>query len=455
MPDSTPARTPLAPLPSTGPGSPLLIRSYPRAILHIDTDAFFASCEQAMHPEYRGKPVICGKERGIVATASYEVRALGIDRGVPLWEVRRICPDAIIVPSDYETYSLFSKRMFAIIRRFTPVVEEYSIDEAFCDITGLRRLHRRSYPEIARLIKQTIETELGITVSVGLSSSKVLAKVGSKHKKPAGFTPIPGRDIHRYLAQLPLGKVWGIGPATTAYCATLGLRTALEFARKPWSYVSRRFTKPLLEVWHELNGQAVYSIVTAEKSEYASIGKSKTFTPASSEPGYVYAQLCKNLENACIKARRHHLVAQGLYVFLKRHDFTGGATFGTLSRPSAYPPDMAGVLRRLFDECYTPGARYRATGVVMTELVPESTLQQSLFEPPMRLEKLQRVYRAVDELAERYGKHCLHLVASNGAQRTPQHVLERGDVPQRKLTRLRGETKRRHVKIPRLMHALR
>ena len=430
----------------------LLIRSYPRAILHIDADAFFASCEQAMHPEYRGKPVITGKERGIVAAASYEAKARGVQRGVPLWEVRQIIPEAIIVPSDYETYSLFSKRLFQIMRRFTPLVEEYSIDEAFAEITGLRRLFRKSYPEIARQIKQTIETELGITVSVGLSSSKVLAKVGSKHKKPAGFTPIPGRDVQRYLADLPLEKVWGIGPATTAYCRTLGLHTALDFARKPWSYVARRFTKPLLEIWHELNGQAVYPIVTAEKSTYATIGKSKTFTPASRERAFVYAQLCKNLENACIKARRHHLVARGMYAFLKKQDFSGRGAFGQLSRPSAYPSDMVHVLQTLFKESFKPGHDYRATGVLLTDLAAESSLQQSLFEPPLHLEKLQRVYQAVDDLSARYGKHCVHLVASHVAQRTPQHVLARGDVPVRKLTRLRGESKRLHIGIPRLFH---
>src|SRR3990170_6483923 len=186
---------------------PITISSWPRAILHLDADAFFAPCEQAMHPELKGKPVITGKERGIVAAASYEAKAKGVKRGVPLWEVKKLCPDAIILPSDYETYSLFSKRMFAILRRFTPLVEEYSIDEAFVELTGLRRLYRSNYADIARRIKTTVERELGITVSVGLSLSKVLAKIGSKYKKPAGFVPIPGRTIHTFLAKAPVEKI--------------------------------------------------------------------------------------------------------------------------------------------------------------------------------------------------------------------------------------------------------
>src|SRR3990170_6086875 len=127
---------------------PITISSWPRAILHLDADAFFASCEQAMHPELKGKPVITGRERGIVAAASYEAKARGVKRGMRLSEVKKVCPDAVLLPSDYETYSLFSLRMFEILRRFSPMVEEYSIDEAFVDLTGLRRLYHAPYEEI-------------------------------------------------------------------------------------------------------------------------------------------------------------------------------------------------------------------------------------------------------------------------------------------------------------------
>ena len=110
---------------------PLSIDSFPRAIVHIDGDAFFASCEQSRDPSLKGKPVITGKERGIAASLSYEAKALGVKRGMSLWEIKKICPDVIILPSDYETYSLLSKRLYSIVRRYTPTVEEYGIDECF------------------------------------------------------------------------------------------------------------------------------------------------------------------------------------------------------------------------------------------------------------------------------------------------------------------------------------
>ncbi|HRR41315.1 MAG TPA: DNA polymerase IV, partial [Syntrophales bacterium] len=121
------------------------ICSWPQAILHVDGDAFFTTCEEAIHPELRGKPLVTGGERGIVACASYAAKRLGVKRGVPLHEAKAFCPGLIVLPSDYETYSLFSRRMFGIVRRFTPQVEEYSIDEAFADLSGMRRAHHSSY----------------------------------------------------------------------------------------------------------------------------------------------------------------------------------------------------------------------------------------------------------------------------------------------------------------------
>src|SRR5512136_921250 len=221
-----------------------ITHNWPRAIIHCDGDAFFTSCEEAIHPELKGKPIITGGERGIVACASYTAKKLGIKRGVPLHQAQALCPEIVILPSDYETYSLFSRRMFAIIRRFTPQVEEYSIDEAFADITGMRRALHASYEAITFQIKKEIERELGIGVSVGLSITKVLAKVASKHQKPGGFTVIPGRLIARYLHGLPVEKIWGIGQATTNYLNKMGIRTALEFARLPERTTKERFTKP-------------------------------------------------------------------------------------------------------------------------------------------------------------------------------------------------------------------
>jgi DNA polymerase-4 len=441
----------------TGPSSKdtmdnqfISLSSWPRAIMHIDADSFFASCEQAIHPEFKGRPVITGKERGIVAAASYEAKAKGVSRGVRLSDVKKICPDAVILPSDYETYSLFSIRMFEILRRFTPDVEEYSIDEAFVDLTGLRRTHHGPYEMIAEKMRATIKQELGITVSAGVSLSKVLAKIGSKHRKPDGLTLIPGREIHLYLSKLPIEKVWGIGPNTAAFLNKHGITTALDFARKDERFVEQHLSKPYREVWHELNGRSVYPVVTETKNSYQSISKAKTFTPPSQDKTFVFAQVSKNLESACIKARRYKLAATRLIVFLRTQDFTGSGVEIKLSRPTAYPAELFSSLRQGFEHLYRPSTLYRQTGVVLAGLVAEAGIQFTLFDDTTKIEKMAKIYECVDELSRKYGKHAIQHAASLPTKLQAQHEGERGDVPQRKGNLFKGENKRQRLGMPML-----
>jgi DNA polymerase-4 len=429
---------------------PLTIRSWPRAILHLDADAFFASCEQAIHPELKGRPVITGKERGIVAAASYEAKALGVVRATMLSEAKKACPEAVILPSDYETYSLFSVRMFEILRRFSPDVEEYSIDEAFVDLTGLRRSFHGPYGMIARQMQETIEQELGITVSVGVSLSKVLAKIASKHNKPHGFTLIPGREIHQYLRGLPLGKVWGIGPNTTEFMKKFGITTALAFARKEAGFITKHLSKPYQEIWHELNGRSVYPVCTESKSSYQSISKAKTFTPASDDATFVFAQLSKNLEAACIKARRYQLAATRLIVFLRTQDFRDRGVELRLSRPTAYPAELFEALKEGFHELFEPEVLYRQTGVVLAGLVPASVIQYTLFEDTARIEKMARIYHAVDLLSEKFGKYAVHHGSSLPTKLQARHEGERGNTPQRGSELFKGENRRQRLGLPML-----
>jgi DNA polymerase IV len=429
---------------------PLTMFSWPQAIMHIDADAFFASCEQAIHPELKGRPVITGKERGIVAAASYEAKAKGVQRGVRLSDVKKICPDAVILPSDYETYSLFSVRMFEILRRFSPDVEEYSIDEAFVDLTGLRRSFHGSYEIIADKMRKTIETELGITVSAGVSLSKVLAKIGSKHKKPNGLTMIPGREIHLYLEKLPIEKVWGIGPNTAAFLNKHGIMTALQFAKKEEGFIDKYLSKPYREVWNELNGRSVLPVTTETKSTYQSISKARTFTPASKDEEFVFAQLSKNLENACIKARRYHLAATRIIIFLRKQDFTSCGVEIKLTKPTAYPVELFKLLRQGFKPLFEQSSLYRQTGVVLSGLVSESSIQYTLFDDTTKIEKMAKIYASLDQLSQKYGKHAVQHGASLPTKLQAQHEGERGDVPKRKDALFKGENKRQRLGLPML-----
>lgn len=335
------------------------------------------------------------------------------------------------------------------MRRFTPDVEEYSIDEAFADITGMRRALHSSYEDIALTMKKEIEKELGITVSVGLSITKVLAKVASKHQKPAGMTVIKGRTIAQYLSDLPVEKIWGIGPATTNYLSKMGIRTALAFAQLPEKTVRRKFTKPGVEIWQELRGESVYTVTAEGKSSYASISKTKTFAPATSDAEYLFAQLMRNMESACIKARRYALAPQKILVFLKKNNFDTAGSEAALSRPCACPLEFSGVIRDLFSACYQPQEIYRATGVILLDLAPDNNTQYTLFDNPVQAQKIKDVYAVADELGEKFGKHTVHLGST--------HLIEklgkgrRGSPTAREQRLLKGETQRRHLALP-LIH---
>ena len=428
-------------------------RSFPRAIIHIDGDSFFASCEVAKNPHLRGKPVVTGKERGIVSAMTPGVKERGVKRGMKLSDVRKLVPDVIILPSDYETYSLFSERMYSIVRRYTPDVEEYSIDECFADLTGLRRALNMSYPQMAERIKHDLDSELGMTFSIGLSATKVLAKIGSKWEKLSGLTVIALRDAPQYLGKTPAGSVWGIGPNTAAYLKKYGIHTAQDFAQKDEVWVRRMLSKPYVEIWKELNGDVVDELNVRGRHTYQSLSKTKTFTP-SYDPTFVYAQLSKNIENACIKARRWHLASPEIFFFLKTQDFKYHGYEIKLSHPTCVPQDVLREVSKYFPIVFKRGVLYRATGIVLLKLADNSSAQLDLFGAVQESEGFKRVFESVDALSEKYGKHAVFLGSSFSAIRgfasgTKVQNLS-VDAPDRVTNLFRGETARRRLAIPSL-----
>lgn len=428
---------------------PLALGQYPRAILHIDGDAFFASCEQSRDPALRGKPVITGRERGIAASMSYEAKARGVTRAMRYSEIKRLCPDAIFLPSDYETYSLLSKRFFDIVRRYTPDVDEYGIDECFADLTGWQRPLRASYREIAGRIQSDLARELGFTFSIGLASTKVLAKLGSKWEKPHGLTAIPNKRIHTFLATTPVGNIWGIGPQTTALLHKFRVLTALDFATRDQAWVERFFSKPFQDIWHELRGESVMPLMVEPRATHYSVQKMKTFTPPSNDPRFVFAQLAKNLESACIKARGYQMDAKKVLILLRTQSFEHHSAELVLSRPSNFAHELIELIEPAFRDLCRPGVFYRATMIELSDLTPATT-RPDLFGESLAIERTRTLYAKIDRLREKYGKHTVHFGSSFLAHRYAQHAGDRGDLPTRRRALLKGETKRRRVGIPML-----
>ena len=428
--------------------NPILLSSFPQAILHVDGDAFFTSVEQAMHPALKGRPVVSGKERGIIACASYEAKALGIKRGVSLWEARKKCPDLVILPSDYESYSIYSKRMFEIMRRYTPAVEEYSIDEGFADLTGLRRLPRMSYKQIAIKLQREIQQELDLTVSVGLSLSKGLCKIASDYRKPHGITAVQGKHIHLFLQRIPLAEVWGFGPNTVQLLSKHGLKTAYDFILRPEKWVGKLLGKPGREIWHELRGVNLLPVTPAPKPAHVSLGKGKTFTTPSADKAFVYAKLVRNVESAFIKLRRHQQRTQEIYISLRLRDYQQFGLGARLSRATDSTQEVLPAVRELFEQLFKDGGTYRTTQVVLTRLETAKDTQFDLFENRLRIEKFETLARTVDAINARFGKHKISSGTALDIVKTPGN--SRTELPWRKMNLLPGETVRQRLYLPRL-----
>jgi len=213
-----------------------------RRILHIDMDAFFAAVEEKRHPELIGKPLVIGgsgdpTKRGVVSTASYEARKFGIHSAMPLKTAHELCPHAVFLPVDYEAYSRESQNIKAVLRRFTPIVEDVGIDEAFLDISGIDK----DSEDIAKEIKKQIKDETGLTGSIGIAPNKLLAKIASDMDKPDGLIIILENDIASVLYPLPVRKLWGIGPKTEKYLKDMGIETIGALASLPLETLTDRF----------------------------------------------------------------------------------------------------------------------------------------------------------------------------------------------------------------------
>ncbi len=391
---------------------PFLKFDFPRAILHVDGDGFFAGCEVAKNPSLRGKPVVVGRERGMALALTYEAKAFGIKRGMTITEVRRLCPEVVLLDMDHESYELFSGRMNSILARYTSDIERYSVDESFADITGMRLPLKMSYEEIALHLKKTLREELGMTFSIGVAPTKVLAKLASNFKKPDGLTMIPGRYIEDFLEKFPIEKVWGIGRQTSEYMKKLGITTTLEFANKPERWVMETFSKPYQELWRELRGESVMKLKTGEREPYRSLMRTRTFTPPRNDRTYLLSELSRHVEVVCARAREHSLAGKSVSFFLKTQSFRYAGINIKLSRATNIPDEILGFIATKLDDIYDKRALYRAAGVTLFDLADNHASQLDLFDTTLRIEKLERIYEEVDELNTRFGKTVVHLASS-------------------------------------------
>ncbi len=387
-----------------------------RVILHMDGDAFFVAVEVAKDPTLKGLPVVTGGERGIASAFSYEAKALGITRAMPIQKIKRNFPQVVVLNGDYKMYKKYSRAMFDIVRRYADDVEEYSIDECFADLTGIDKPLKMTYLQIAERIKKEVNSELGLSVTIGLAPNKVLAKVASKWVKPNGLTVITKDIISNFLSSFDIEKVWGIGPRTSAFLKREGIVTASDFAAKDERWVRANCSSNYLDLWKELNGGSVMKVNQEIKSSYSSIQRMHTFHPATSDRKFLLAQLSKHVEDVCAQARRYSLIPKKVAITLRDKTLKYASTVITLREPTNAPEIILSIVEENLDELYASSMMYRATGITLQNLSKESNEQGTLFTfEESKTDKFEEIHKELDALQNKFGKRVVHLGSSQGA----------------------------------------
>ena len=377
-----------------------------RTILHVDMDAFFAAVEQRDRPELRGRPVIVGADpqggrgRGVVSTASYEARRFGVHSAMPISEAWRRCPDGVYLPVDMESYARESERIMEMLRRFTDLVEPVSIDEAFLDVTGSARA-LGSGEAIAKQLKEAIRSEAGLTASVGVAASKLVAKIASDLRKPDGLVVVPPGTEEAFLAPLPVRRLWGVGPKMEEELAKLGVTTIGDLAALDPARLERRLGTHGHDLQLLARGIDEREVLS-ESEEAKSLGQEHTYERDTGDPARLRATLLDLADAVSRRLRAHGLKARTITLKYRDETFRTTTHARTLSNAVDSGNEVFGAAWHLFQEVH--GTRkVRLLGIYASHF-GEAKAQLDLFAEPARSSPVDRVR---DTIARRFGDEAI------------------------------------------------
>jgi DNA polymerase IV len=345
-------------------------------ILHVDMDAFYASVAERDDPSLRGKAVVVGAgARGVVLSANYAARKYGIRAAMPVGRAKRMAPHAVFVTPDHQRYSEVSAKVMEIFDSFTPLVEPISLDEAFLDVTGARKLLGTGR-EIAVEIRRQVEASEGITCSVGIAPSKFIAKLASGHCKPNGILEIPADRILNFLHPLPVTAIWGVGPKTAETLERLGLRTVADIANLPRATLIRALGQASGASLYELAWGRDYRDVTPNEPD-KSISAAETFAQDIDDPEEILQEFLRLTEKAAARLRENGYYAKTISIKVRFADFSTISRSKTLPLPIDSTHDIYEIAKTLYLALNLDRARLRLVGISLdnlSEAAPEQLL---------------------------------------------------------------------------------
>ena len=385
-----------------------------RTIFHVDMDAFFVSVEELFDPSLRGKAVVVGgnrNERGVVSAASYEARKFGVHSAMPLRTAAKLCPQALFVRGHPERYREYSHKVYGILNRFTPKLEMASIDEAYLDLTGAERLHGPPL-RAAHLVHDAIKRETGLNSSIGIATSRLVAKISSDQAKPNGILwVIPGREA-RFLAPLEVRKVPGVGKVTERNLGRLGIHRIRDLAALDAAVLEQHFGKWGLALAGKARGEDAggwFDEDIGERSDPKSISHEHTFNEDTDDIEQLEATLSHLSQQVGRRLRDHGLFARTLQLKLRSADFHTITRAHSPARATQLDNEIFAEIRRLFRHNWKLGTKIRLLGVHASGFDHEQG-QLDLLNPQSQ-ERWSRALAAADKLRDRYGESAVSLAS--------------------------------------------
>ncbi|HZK24839.1 MAG TPA: DNA polymerase IV [Oscillospiraceae bacterium] len=380
-----------------------------RAIIHVDMNAFFASCHQAENPAWRGKPLLVAgdpkKRHGIILTASYEARQCGIKTAMTVWQAKKLCPQGIFIPPDHHLYLAYSEKILTIFRSYTPLVEPFSIDEAWLDVTGSERLFG-SPEEIGQQLQQRILAELEISCSVGIAPNKFLAKMASERQKPRGFTIIGPQDIRTVLWPLPVEKMVGVGRKIAPALKEMGVETIGQLAKMPERLLVSRFGV-MGEILRGLaNGDDDSPVDPQALDTAKSIGHSITLPRDINDPEDVARILLELSERVGRRLRQGGYSGRTITLTVKDQNFVTITRASTLQTPAYLTETIYQTAQEIYHSRFEPWRKVRLLGIAISNLQARGEgLQLTLWDQTG--ERLTSLTETADKIKDRFGDYAL------------------------------------------------
>ena len=390
-----------------GCGSPRVVRHAEidrLAIAHVDCDAFYAAVEKRDDPSLNDKPVIIGGgRRGVVATACYIARTFGVKSAMPMFEARRLCPHATVVPPDMAKYVRVGREVRALMLDLTPLVEPLSIDEAFLDLSGTERLHGRSPARSLARFARAVEDEIGITVSIGLSENKFLAKLASDLDKPRGFSVLSQREAAAFLAPKPVTFIWGVGKQMGAALAHEGFRTIADLQRATETDLMRRFGTEGLRLARLARGVDARQV--SPERETKSVSAETTFETDIAAFRTLERRLWGLSEKVSARLKAKEIAGATITLKLKTADFRLRTRARSLAAPTQLAAKIFAAGRDLLER-EAQGTRFRLIGIGVSALgSPADADPADLVDP--QGERSKAAEHAVDRLRAKFGRDAV------------------------------------------------